>query len=73
VLAEGDAFGVTEPLLAALEDRDPAVVLAAVRSLEDVYDAVPNPRIRERIAALREHQDANVRSAVADFEEWIAP
>jgi hypothetical protein len=73
VLSEGDAFSVTEPLLGALEDRDPSVVLAAVRSLEDVYDAVPNPRIRERIAALREHQDANVRAAVADFEEWIAP
>jgi hypothetical protein len=73
VLSEGDAFTVTEPLLGALEDRDPSVVLAAVRSLEDVYDAVPNPRIRERIAALREHQDANVRAAVADFEEWIAP
>jgi hypothetical protein len=73
VLSEGDAFAVTEPLLAALDDRDPAVVLAAVRSLEDVYDAVPNPRIRERIAGLREHQDASVRSAVSDFEEWIAP
>ena len=73
VLSEGDAFTVTEPLLGALDDRDPSVVLAAVRSLEDVYDAVPNPRIRERIAALREHQDANVRAAVADFEEWIAP
>jgi hypothetical protein len=73
LLAEGDAFGVTDPLLGALEDRDPTVVLSAVRSLEDVYDSVPDPRIRERIAALRAHSDANVRAAVADFEEWIAP
>jgi hypothetical protein len=73
LLAEGDAFGVTDPLLGALEDRDPTVVLSAVRSLEDVYDAVPDPRIRERIAALRAHSDASVRDAVADFEEWIGP
>ena len=73
LLAEGDVFGVTDPLLGALEDRDPTVVLSAVRSLEDVYDSVPDPRIRERIAALRAHSDANVRAAVADFEEWIAP
>jgi hypothetical protein len=73
LLAESEPFAATEPLLAALGDRDPAVVLAAVRSLEDVYDAVPNPRIRERVAALREHGDPSVRAAVADFEEWIAP
>jgi len=72
-LADADAFAATEPLLAALDDRDPAVVLAAVRSLEDVYDAVPNPRIRERLATLRDHQDAGVRAAVADFDDWIAP
>jgi hypothetical protein len=70
-LAEGDAFEVMENLLAALGDPDPGVVAAVVRGLEDVYDEAPNPRIRERVAELREHRDASVREAVQAFEEWI--
>ena len=70
-LAEGDAFQVMEPLLGALGDPDPSVVAAAVRGLEDVYADAPNPRIRERVAELREHRDPGVREAVANFEEWI--
>lgn len=70
-LAEGDAFQVMEPLLAALGDPDPSVVAAVVRGLEDVYSDAPNPRIRERVAELREHRDPGVREAVANFEEWI--
>jgi hypothetical protein len=70
-LAEGDAFEVMEKLLAALGDPDPSVVAAVVRGLEDVYDEAPNPRIRERVAELREHRDPSVREAVQAFEEWI--
>ena len=70
-LAEGDAFAVMEGLLAGLEDPDPAVVAAVVRGLEDVYAEAPNPRIRERVAELRQHRDPSVREAVDEFEEWI--
>jgi hypothetical protein len=69
-LAEGDPFAVMGPLLAALEDPAPEVVAASVRALENVYDEAPSPRIRERVQALREHRDAEVREAVAEFEEW---
>jgi hypothetical protein len=71
VLSEGDAFEVMESLLGALGDADPGVVAAAVLGLEDVYADAPNPRIRERVAELREHRDAGVREAVAGFEDWI--
>jgi hypothetical protein len=70
-LAQGDAFEVMESLLAALGDPDPSVLAAVVQGLEDVYDDAPNPRIRERVAELREHRDPSVREAVAAFEEWI--
>jgi hypothetical protein len=70
-LAAGDAFEVMESLLAALGDSDPSVVAAVVRGLEDVYDEAPNPRIRERVAELREHRDPSVREAALAFEEWI--
>jgi len=70
-LAEGDPFAATPPLLAALADPDPAVVEAAVLALEDVYDAAPDPRIRESVAVLREHRDPAVREAVESFESWV--
>jgi hypothetical protein len=70
-LAEGNPFAVTDPLLGALEDLDPQVVAHAVSSLEDVYAEAPDPRIRERVTALRQHRDAGVREAVASFEEWL--
>jgi HEAT repeat protein len=70
-LAEGNAFEVTPPLLGALADPDPGVVAAAVRGLEDVYDEAPDPRIRQKIAGLREHRDADVREAVEEFESWV--
>ena len=70
-LAEGDPFDATASLLGALADADPAVVEAAVRALEDVYDEAPDPRIRESIGVLREHRDADVREAVEEFEGWI--
>lgn len=71
VVAEGDPFAATPDLLAALADPDPAVVAAAVGALEDVYDEAPDPRIREGIAALRDHRDADVREAAEEFAEWI--
>lgn len=70
-LAEGDPFAVSDTLLEALDDADPEVVASAVRGLEDVYAEAPDPRIRERVTALREHRDAEVREAVSDFEAWI--
>jgi hypothetical protein len=70
-LAEGNPFAVTDSLLAALEDDDPRVAAAAVSALEDVYAEAPNPRIRERVTALRDDRDAEVREAVASFEEWL--
>jgi hypothetical protein len=70
-LAEGNAFLVTDVLLAALDDPAPELVAASVRALEDVYAEAPNPRVRERVQALREHRDAEVRQAVSEFEEWI--
>jgi len=70
-LAEGNPFAVTESLLGALEDLDPEVVAQAVSGLEDVYAEAPDPRIRERVTALRQHRDAGVREAVASFEEWL--
>jgi hypothetical protein len=70
-LAQGDAFEVKAGLLAGLSDPDPRVLAAVVRGLEDVYDEAPDPQIREAVTALREHRDAGVREAVAEFEEWI--
>jgi hypothetical protein len=35
-----------------------------------VYDEAPDPRIREALAPLREHRDADVRAAVEEFEAW---
>ena len=70
-LADGDPFAAADPLLAALADPAPEVVVAAVQALEDLYDEAPDPRIREAVAALREHREAGVRSAVQEFEEWI--
>jgi hypothetical protein len=71
LLGEADAFAATPGLLAALADPEPAVVESAVRALEDVYDEAPDPRIREGVALLREHRDADVRAAVEEFESWI--
>ena len=70
-LSEGDPFAATPGLLEALADPDPAVTAAAVEALADVYDEAPDPRIREAVASLREHRDADVREAVSEFEEWI--
>ncbi|HEX2485286.1 MAG TPA: hypothetical protein VHQ66_08300, partial [Myxococcota bacterium] len=71
MLSEGDPFEATPGLLDALADPDPSVAAAAVDALADVYDDAPDPRIREAIASLREHRDADVRAAVTEFEEWI--
>lgn len=70
--AEGGeiAFRAGEALLAGLADPDPAVVAAAIGALEDVYDLIPDPRYRGRIAPLAGHADARVRAAAASFLEW---
>jgi hypothetical protein len=68
---EGErAFRVREGLLGALRDPDPAVVAAAVTSLEDLYDVLPDPRIRARVLALGGRGDPRVRAAVDSFREW---
>jgi HEAT repeats len=68
---EGEsAFRVREGLLGALRDPDPAVVAAAVTSLEDLYDVLPDPRIRARVLALGRRGDPRVRAAVDSFREW---
>jgi hypothetical protein len=65
-----NAFRAADALLAALRDSDPAVVAAAVGALEDLYDVLPDPRLRTGVAALENHTDPRVRAAVATFREW---
>lgn len=70
--AEGGepAFHAVDALLGALGDADPGVVAAAVAALEDLYDLLPNPRIRTAVAPLAGHADPRVRAAAESFREW---
>jgi hypothetical protein len=71
--AEGGetAYRAADALLGALGDGDPAVVAAAVASLEELYDVIPDPRIRAGVEPLARHADPRVRAAVASFREWV--
>lgn len=70
-LARGHGYRTTPRLLDALDDPDPSVVVAAISALEDAWADRPLPEVRERVAALRSHEDEAVREAAADFEAWI--
>jgi hypothetical protein len=70
--AEGgeSAYGAVDALIGVLGDGDAGVVAAAIGALEDLHDLMPDPRIREAVAALARHGDPKVRGAVASFREW---
>ena len=64
----GDAdVGAVPPLLGALGDRDPRVVLAALESLEMLGDASTIPQITPFL----EHPDAAVRERAAEVIEFL--
>ena len=65
-----DAITASEALIEALSDPEPQVVAAAVSALEDVHDTLPDARIRDAVAALRDDPDPAVRDAVEDFVRW---
>ena len=70
-LGDGEGFDTAPALMLALDDGEPAVVVASIEALEDLFDDHPDPEIRARVATLREHPDEDVREAVASFEEWV--
>jgi hypothetical protein len=65
-LGEGDV-GSVGPLLDALADPDPRVVLAALESLELLGDA----SILPALAPVLEHPDAGVRERAAELGEFL--
>jgi hypothetical protein len=66
VLIDSDV-GAVQPLLQALDDPDPRVVLAALEALEFVGDASTIPHL----APLVEHKDAVVRERTVEAIEFL--
>ncbi len=59
--------GAVQPLLAALDDPDPSVVLAALEALEFVGDASTIPHV----APLLKHKDVEVRERTVQAIEFL--
>jgi hypothetical protein len=65
-----EAFRAAHALVAALADRDPAVVAAAIDALAGIHDVIPDPAQVAAVRRLRDHADPAVRAAAAEFLAW---
>jgi HEAT repeat protein len=72
--AAAQALGALDPtragtsaLVAALNDRDPQVVLAALDSLQWLDD----PSVIPDVKALLDHSSVDVRAAAAETVDWL--